>query len=228
MKFATFLIDRRLNGTTKSGHPCHKVLPVKFDAEGIDVEIIQCSVVGVNIGCSLIKINDNEGRYESELKGNGNISNYYGECSISKVGKNQYLATVMNNNCALARVVSESGVFLTSAKPITDDLIEWAILAPNAAYIKNFIKRVTSLGYTINRKCITDPKVNLKLTPKQEEIMQYAVKNGYYEIPKRITIDDICKEFGCSKSTLSVIMRTAEKKIIENYMEPYCTKEIRV
>ena len=37
---------------------------------------------------------------------------------------------------------------------------------------------------------------------------------------------DICKEFGCSKSTVNVIMRTAEKKIIEHYMEPYQVKDV--
>ena len=132
----------------------------------------------------------------------------------------------MNNNCALARIVSESGVFLTSAKPITDDIIEWAILAPNAAYVKNFIKRVTDLGYTINRKYVTDPEAEMKLTARQEEIITYALKNGYYDVPKKINVDDICKEFGCSKSTVNVIMRTAEKKIIEHYMEPFQVKDV--
>lgn len=220
MKFAKLFIDRRINGVPE-GHPCHKVLPIKFDAEGVSIEIIQCSMVSAEMGCSLIKINDYEGKYKAMLKGNNSVSNYYGECSIVKVGVNQYLATVMNNNCALAKIVSESGVFLTSAKPITDDLIEWAILAPNSTYIKNFIKRVVDCGYSINRKYVTDPEADLKLTSRQEEIIEYALKNGYYDIPKKITVDDICNEFGCSKSTLSVIMRTAEKKIIENFMEPY-------
>ena len=226
MKFARFLIDRRVNGVSRDGHPCHAVLPVRFDAEGIDVEIIQCSVVGPNTGCSLIKINDNSNRYETLLKNNRNAENYLGEYSLIKIGKGQYLATVMNNNCALARILSESGVFLTSARPVTDDIIEWSVLAPNAAYVKNFIKRVTDLGYSINRKYMSDPEAEMKLTPRQEEIISFALKNGYYEIPKKITIDDICSEFGLSKSTLSVIMRAAEKKIIERYMEPVSMRDI--
>jgi predicted DNA binding protein len=226
MKFAKFLIDRRVNGTTRDGHPCHMVLPLKFDADGISIEIIQCSVISTNVGCSLIKINDNEDKYETIVKNNKSAQNYYGEYSLAKVGKGQYLASVMNNNCALARIVSESGVFLTSAKPITDDIIEWAILAPNAAYVKNFIKRVTDLGYTINRKYVTDPEAEMKLTARQEEIITYALKIGYYDVPKKINVDDICKEFGCSKSTVNVIMRTAEKKIIEHYMEPYQVKDV--
>ena len=226
MKFAKFLIDRRVNGITRDGHPCHMVLPLKFDADGISVEIIQCSVVNNNAGCSLIKINDNENKYETIFKNNKSAQNFYGEYSITKVGKGQYLASVLNNNCALARIVSESGVFLTSAKPITDDIIEWAILAPNAAYVKNFIKRATDLGYNINRKYITDPEAEMKLTARQEEIISFALKNGYYDVPKKINVDDICKEFGCSKSTVNVIMRTAEKKIIEHYMEPYQVKDV--
>ncbi len=226
MKFAKFLIDRRINGVSRDGHPCHMVLPLKFDADGISIEIIQCSVISTNVGCSLIKINDDENKYETIFKNNKSAQNFYGEYSLAKVGRGQYLASVMNNNCALARIVSESGVFLTSAKPITDDIIEWAILAPNATYVKNFIKRVTDLGYTINRKYVTDPEAEMKLTARQEEIITYALKNGYYDVPKKINVDDICKEFGCSKSTVNVIMRTAEKKIIEHYMEPFQVKDV--
>ncbi len=217
MKMARLLVDRRIEGTRRDGHPCHSVLPVRFDEEGVRVEIIQCSMLNDNAGCSMIKITDSKGKHRSELEQNY-YSNLNGECSMIRIGTNQYLATVMNNECELSHLLAESGIFLTSAKPQTDDIIEWTVVASNSTYIRNFIKRAKSAGYNIVRKVIVDPDSELKLTARQEEVMSYALENGYYEIPKRITIEDLCKKFDCSKSTLSVVMRSAEKKVLELYL----------
>ncbi len=217
MKMARLLVDRRIDGVRRDGHPCHSVLPIRFDEEGVNVEIIQCSMLSQNAGCSMIKIIDSKGRHRSQLEQNY-YSNLHGECSIIKIGANQYLATVMNNECELSHIVAESGLFLTSAKPVTDDLIEWTVIAANSTYIRNFIKRAKNAGYNVVRRLMVDPNPELRLTARQEEVMTFALENGYYEIPKRITIDDLCRKFDCSKSTLSVVMRSAEKKIIELYL----------
>lgn len=218
VKIAKLIIDRRLNGT-KASHPCHKALPIRFDADGVNVEIVQCSVLDSNAGCSLIKINDSKNLYSKELETDENIVSLYGECSIMKIGDRKYLATVMNNSCEMANLISESGVFLLSAVPMTDDIIEWTILAPNSTYIRNFIKKIEQMGYSVKRELMTVPDADMNITPKQEEIIRYALENGYYDIPKKLTVEDLCDRFGCSKSTLSVMMRTAEKKILQFYAQ---------
>ena len=217
MKMAKLIVDRRIDGVRRDGHPCHSVLPVKFDDDGLKVEIIQCSMVSQTTGCSMIRITDNKGSHRSQLQQNY-YSNTHGECSIMKIGTNQYLATVMNNECELSHIVAESGIFLTSAEPLTDDLIEWTVMATNSTYIRNFINRAKNAGYHIIRRVTMNPHAEVRLTARQEEVMSYALENGYYEIPKRLTIDDLCKSFDCSKSTLSVIMRSAEKKVLELYL----------
>ena len=217
MKMAKLLVDRRIDGVRRDGFPCHSVLPVKFDDDGLKVEIIQCSMVSQTTGCSMIRITDGKGSHHSQLQQNY-YSNPHGECSIMKAGTNQYLATVMNNECELAHIVAESGIFLTSAKPLTDDIIEWTVMATNSTYIRNFINRAKNAGYHIVRRVTMDPHTEMRLTARQEEVMSYALENGYYEIPKKITIEDLCRKFDCSKSTLSVIMRSAEKKVLELYL----------
>lgn len=218
MKFARLIIDKRLHGGARDGRPCHMILPISFDDEGIKVEIIQCSVLSETAGCSLIRITDSTGVYAPVLDGHFNNSSLFGECSIIKIGRGQYMATVMNNSCILANIISQCGVFLTSAKPLTDDIIEWTVIAPNATYIKNMIERLKREGYGVERKLLSDPKADTALTRKQDEVMRYAFDNGYYEIPKKISIEELCEKFDCSKSTMSVLMRSAEKKVIEFYV----------
>ena len=51
----------------------------------------------------------------------------------------------------------------------------------------------------------------------QEEIIQIALKSGYYDTPKKTTINKLAKSFGISPSTLAEILQRAEKKIIDKY-----------
>ncbi|MHA1270968.1 MAG: helix-turn-helix domain-containing protein [Candidatus Helarchaeota archaeon] len=51
------------------------------------------------------------------------------------------------------------------------------------------------------------------LTPKQFEIMKYAVKNGFYEIPREINVNQISKTFNISVSAVHEHIRKAERSI---------------
>ena len=70
----------------------------------------------------MIRITDVDGKHTDELK-EGMTSSLYGECEILKISPKQYLAMVSNNNCMLATILTESGCFLTSAIPFTDEII---------------------------------------------------------------------------------------------------------
>ncbi len=54
-----------------------------------------------------------------------------------------------------------------------------------------------------------------------------AVENGYYEIPKRITADDLARKQGRLLSTLEEHIRKAESKIVLA-MAPYMMMYARV
>ena len=212
MQIAKLLIDRRIDGTKPDGHPCHMLLENAIGDRG-KIEILQCSFLNDGAGRSLIKFTD--GCVNEKVI---DIVSLYGECSIAKSGKNQYIATVMNNNCKLAQILSESGCILTSAVPKGDHLIEWKILGPNSKFISNFVSRIKSEGYGVITLLSEGLVTKNLLTDKQDRIIEYAYENGYFDTPKKIYIDDLCKVFGCSKSTLSVTLNMVEKKIIGLYL----------
>lgn len=219
MKIAKLLVNNKSSDRNYNKQLCYDILPIKFNDKGdVSMEIIRCSMINENSGHSMIKIIDINGTHSHELR-NMSHACINGEYSISKVGVNQYIAEVINNECPISRIIAESKLFLMSTKSISNNLIEWTLIGLNSTYIRNFIKIIKDLGYLIIRRQITDLDTEMKLTAKQEQIMRYAIDNGYYEIPKKITIDDLCKKFECSKSTLSVITRTAEKKILKMYLD---------
>jgi predicted DNA binding protein len=59
-----------------------------------------------------------------------------------------------------------------------------------------------------------------QLTEKQLKALLSAVENGYYEIPKRVTADQLAKKQGQPRSTLEEHIRKAESKVVMA-MAPY-------
>lgn len=214
MHYAKMLIDRRINGVSPDGHPCHQLLPVSINSSGISVKIVQCSFLSEGAGCSIVRITDNYGLHRDELEGHVDHMNLKGECSVIKISKNRYLATVMNNNCELAQILSRSGCFLVSAIPEDDNLIFWNLFAPNKIYINNLAEMMKERGYGVKKLASMEYSEDISLTDRQEEVIRYAFDNGYYEVPKMIDLNGIANRFGISKSTVSVILRDAEKKLI--------------
>lgn len=58
------------------------------------------------------------------------------------------------------------------------------------------------------------PKLIPDLTPLQKEIIDIAIKKGYYEIPKKIDMRGLAKIKGISHSTFQEHLKKAEKKIL--------------
>lgn len=194
------------------------LLPVGINAQGVKIEVIQCSFLTKGTGYSMIRITDTEGIHSSELE-QPPPSTMMGECDVTKLSNHQYMAMVTNNNCMLASIVSESGCFINSAVPISDTEIEWSVVGLNSSYVHNLISRMKSEGYGVRTLSTCQMGVETLLTVKQEECLNLAYDNGYYFVPKRITLDELCIKADCSKATFSVILREAEKKIIGNHIE---------
>ena len=224
MQYAKLVVDRRINGRP-DGNPCHKLLPIKVTDPGVSIQIVQCSFLGEGAGYSLIRIYDRDGSHGSKITMNTTAS-LMGEYTITKVSNTQYLATVLNNNCRMAGIIAESGVFLTSATPINDVQTEWTIVSPNNTMISRLVDRLRSFGYGVVKSQSTNIDVESTLTHRQHDILQYAFDHGYYDVPKKVNVEDMSKVFNCSKSTLSVILRSAEKKIITQYLTMNRTGEL--
>jgi predicted DNA binding protein len=54
------------------------------------------------------------------------------------------------------------------------------------------------------------------LTPKQHEALETAWKMGYFESPRRATLEDVAAEIGISRQSLSQRLRRAHNAWIEN------------
>lgn len=62
------------------------------------------------------------------------------------------------------------------------------------------------------------PQLLDKLTSRQREILSIVKEEGYFEYPKKITIQNLAKKLKISKSTLHEIIKRGEAKIMNFYI----------
>jgi predicted DNA binding protein len=55
------------------------------------------------------------------------------------------------------------------------------------------------------------------LPPEQREALVAAVKRGYYERPRQVTLDELSEMVDCPRSTLSYRLRSAESKLAKAF-----------
>lgn len=53
------------------------------------------------------------------------------------------------------------------------------------------------------------------LTPRQQEVLRRAMAEGYFDVPRRISLTELAAKMGVAISTLSVTLAVIEKKILE-------------
>jgi predicted DNA binding protein len=93
------------------------------------------------------------------------------------------------------------------------------LLGRDAEAITDFVRMAKEEGYAIEVISTYEKREWGGLTFRQERDLRIAFDLGYFDIPSRITLDELASKVGCSKSTLNVILRRAERKIISDYLK---------
>lgn len=60
---------------------------------------------------------------------------------------------------------------------------------------------------------------SVELTPTQRRVLYIASFNGFYEFPRKVTLTELASLIGIKPSTLSEILRGAERKVMRRYAE---------
>ena len=53
-----------------------------------------------------------------------------------------------------------------------------------------------------------------RLAPRQHDAIETAIERGYYDVPRRATIEDIADELGCATATAGEHLQKAESRVI--------------
>ncbi|GEM_PF-5509524 len=135
--------------------------------------------------------------------------------TVSLVGKNKVLAT--SNSCETCRVLARKNTVILSEEGIHREIMIYRILT-DRTHLRKILQEFDDEGidYKILREepYVTQPP----LTPRESEILIFALLNGYFDTTRKITLSSIAENFSIRSSTVDIILRRALKKVVEMHM----------
>ena len=157
-----------------------------------------------------IKEDDNGYRLLIEIKGSlpDNFQN-----SFSRVGKNVYLGSLRVNS----KICSILSKYIVSQGTVISDSIAWTVILDGYSELKKLLKEFVDSKIEVKVIKVVKVKQGSIITARQEQIVKIALEAGFYDFPRRITLRKLAEKLNISPSTLSEILRRAERNIIETY-----------
>jgi hypothetical protein len=92
----------------------------------------------------------------------------------------------------------------------------WQVLVSKPDDIRELTSRLQKQGVGAKIKSISQVNQEELLTGRQKEILATAISLGYFDFPRKISLTALSDKVGIRPSTLSEVLRSAERKIIEN------------
>jgi len=135
-----------------------------------------------------------------------------------EMGKNIELSIIAEGMSILHKSLKKSGQILQTPYVIKDGHATWTFLTDRngALKVKDALKEFAIEHQIIAFGAHRDTRL---LTPRQRDIFDAAVYNGYYDKPRRITLTKLADNMEISKSALCEMMHLIEKNIMQNFAE---------
>jgi hypothetical protein len=109
-----------------------------------------------------------------------------------------------------------------------DHCEHYTLLAPSEARLKTLLRRLASFGKVELARAspvgsetlganVAVADLTVGLTPKQLDAVQWAVKEGYYDMPRRAGSREIAPRMGIGRSTFEEHLRKGEQHLMRRF-----------
>ncbi len=95
-----------------------------------------------------------------------------------------------------------------------DDTASWKFIARKTSDFRQVLSKLSREGIETRIEDVAPLEHKATLTGRQKEIMATAVSQGYFEFPRKISLTGLSELVGVKPSTLSEILRSAERRIM--------------
>ncbi|MFX0200157.1 MAG: helix-turn-helix domain-containing protein [Candidatus Hodarchaeota archaeon] len=120
--------------------------------------------------------------------------------------------------CKACEVLIKSKAFMVFPVDIQKGRMKWLLITDENRTVGEISDALEKLGCeTKIEKLIVLGEKGI-LTERQEEIIRLAFSSGYFDYPKRIGSLKLASKLGISVSTLSEVLRAAQRRIFSEYL----------
>ena len=88
---------------------------------------------------------------------------------------------------------------------------------PNLLEFSQKLSEIPGITAEVLKKVEMTDMDRAKMTQRQEDILHQAVSLGYYQLPRKITLENLAKKLDIAPSTLSEHLRKVEDKLVSAY-----------
>jgi hypothetical protein len=92
----------------------------------------------------------------------------------------------------------------------------WRFIVRKTSDFRQVLAKLSKEGIETRIEDVAPLERKATLTGRQKEIMATAVAQGYFEFPRRVSLTGLSEIVGVKPSTLSEILRSAERRIMAN------------
>jgi predicted DNA binding protein len=184
----------------------------------VTVKVLRCAPKNGQGGQSLVRVKGSEDVTEEDITSCIRIADPESAIGYSKNGSGRFLASVDSQSCQTCIVLGGSHCLLDSATSRPDGAIQLKIIAPNGAALTRLVGNLEEAGASVVVEKVSILRTARELTIEQERVLQTAFDLGYFDMPKKIKLDDLARRLNVSKATLDVVLRRAQRKVVASHI----------
>ncbi len=120
--------------------------------------------------------------------------------------------------CKACQALINSKAFMVFPVDIDKGRMKWLLILDNNMTIGKISEKLAKHGCDVKIERVTSLQGKGILTERQEEIIRTAFSAGYFDYPRRTGTLKLASKLGISVSTLSEVMRAAQRRIFAEYL----------
>ena len=145
------------------------------------------------------------------------LSQHSGVEDFKIVQNNQYNVTIGAGGGGFLKPLLDVGVIPHTPFEVRDGWVDWTIECSQNK-VRELI--LSFKQQSIPHRLISTRSITTRLlTPRQRQVFDIAIREGFYDTPRRITLTELADLLGVAKSTLSVQLQRIESTIIHTFSE---------
>ena len=120
--------------------------------------------------------------------------------------------------CNACDVLMTSKAFMVYPVDIVKGRMKWLLITDTNKTMGRLVDQLEACGCDVRIDRVTPLDGTGVLTTRQEEVIRIAFVSGYFDYPRRMGSSTLASKIGISASTLSEILRAAQRRIFAEYL----------